>query len=64
MSDYKSPQIGKNYQNMGKPRKDFINLTGGGNKSMLNFMKSDYDYDEVNQMIFKMRDKSQELIKH
>jgi hypothetical protein len=31
---------------------------------MMNFMKSDYDYDEVNQMIFKMRDKSQELIKH
>ena len=31
---------------------------------MLDFMKSDYDYDEVNQMIFKMRDKSQELINH
>ena len=31
---------------------------------MLNFMSNDYEYDEVNSMIFKMRDKSQELIKH
>ena len=33
---------------------------------MINFMNSDNDYDEVNSMIFKMRnrDKSMELIKH
>lgn len=27
-------------------------------------VKSDYDYDEVNHLIYKMREKSQELIRH
>jgi hypothetical protein len=31
---------------------------------MLNFMRSDYEYDEVGHIILKMRDKSMEQIKH
>lgn len=56
-----------------KPSKGGFGIGGGGsnrfregpnNRSMLNFKNQEYDYDEVNHFILKMRDKSMELIKH
>ena len=37
---------------------------GTGTKSMLTLTKDDYDYDEVSQFIYQMREKSLEMAKH